>query len=87
MDISITLTPDQVDAIAARVAEIITAETPSPGSEGGSRWLSPDEAADVLRCDRRRIYKLVEERSLSPHHEGRRLLLDRGEVESLVARG
>ena len=87
MNFSITLSDHQVGEIAQRVAEIIAAEKSVPNLVPTSRWLSPPEAASLLRCDTKRVYTMVSDGRLTRHREGRRLLLDRSEVESMVTSG
>lgn len=48
-----------------------------------SPFVTPDEAAELLRCRRRRIYELVGDGRLKRHGDGRRLLLRRDEVIAL----
>jgi len=62
------------DAVRVAVADAST-----------SPWLTAVEAARILRCDRRRIDDLCSAGRLRRHHEGRRLLLSRVEVEALVS--
>lgn len=50
-----------------------------------SPWLTAVEAAVLLRCHSRRIHDLCSAGRLGRHHEGRRLLLSRAEVEALVS--
>ena len=83
VEVTITLGPDQVEVIAQRVAEIVRAEQPAPAPS--SPYLSPAEAAGVLRCRKRRVYELVGDGRLCRHGEGRRLLVSRAEVERLAA--
>ena len=49
-------------------------------------YLNADEAAAILRVNKRRVYGLVGEGRLGRHGPGRKLLVSRTEVESL-ARG
>ena len=72
ISIAVTLTSDQVDAIARHVAELIAADKFHSAPSGKSRWVTPDEAATILRCGRKRIYTLVSDGRLNRHHEGRR---------------
>jgi excisionase family DNA binding protein len=53
-----------------------------------SPWLTPEQAAELLGCKRRRIYDLVSDGRLTRHRDGpRRLLLDREEVMQRVSAG
>jgi excisionase family DNA binding protein len=49
-----------------------------------SPFLTPDEAAELLRCGRRRIYDLVRDGRLRRCGEGRRLLVRREDVFQLA---
>jgi excisionase family DNA binding protein len=51
-----------------------------------SPYMTPAQAAQWLGCHRRRIDDLCRQGRLQRHHEGRRLLLSRAEVEALVSR-
>jgi excisionase family DNA binding protein len=53
------------------------AERPGP-------YMTADEAADYLRCSRKRVYDLAGAGRLRRHGDGRRLLLKRAEVEALA---
>jgi excisionase family DNA binding protein len=83
VEVTVTLGPEQVEVIARRVAEIVRADPPGPPPR--SPYLSPVEAAEVLRCRKRRVYELVADGRLARHGEGRRLLVSRREVEKLAA--
>ena len=50
-----------------------------------SPYMTPLQAAEWLGCNRRRIDDLCSAGRLRRHHEGRRLLLSRVEVEALVS--
>lgn len=77
------LADEQLDAIAARVADRLAARMPRP--EPASRYMATSEVADFLRCPKRRVYELVGDGRLTRHGDGRRLLLLREEVERLAA--
>ena len=61
------------------VAQRVWSQRPSP-------YMTTEEAAAYLRCDRGRIHDLTRLGRLTRHKEGRRVLLLREEVEALVAR-
>jgi excisionase family DNA binding protein len=69
------LTPEAMDTLRAALG------TPA---EDASPYVTPDEAAELLRCGRRRIYDLVADGRLSRHGDGRRLLVRREEVLRLA---
>jgi excisionase family DNA binding protein len=62
------------DPVAARVA-------------GRSPWLSADEAAEYLRCPISRVRKLTATRELPVHHDGRRALYRREELDGFIRAG
>ncbi len=87
-----------VGALVAELAGLSDAElaplaerlAPLVGAQAASRpalspFLTADEAADLLRCRRRRVYELVGDGRLTRHGDGRRLLLRREEVERLAS--
>lgn len=75
--------PDEdLAPLARRLAALIA---PTETARPVSGWVSPDEAAEILRCRRKRIYELVGDGRLTRHGDGRRLLLRRDEVEQLAA--
>lgn len=78
-----------VDLIAsdpAALARLRNLVTPEPTSSAGP-YMTPDEAAEYLRCTRKRVYDLVGGGRLARYGEGRRLLLRRADVEALAATG
>ena len=81
LTVTFDLTPDQVEVLARRVADIVTARTPAPAS---SKYLTVQEAADLLRSSRQRVYDLVSAAVLTRHKDGTRLLLRRAEVEAYL---
>jgi len=52
-----------------------------------SPYMTPDQAAQWLGSNRRRIDDLCSQGRLTRCHDGRRILLLRAEVEALVTRG
>lgn len=80
LPVAAELPPESLEAIAAALAE----RMPTPRPQGSSPYLSPDEAAELLRCNRRRVYDLVADGRLTRHGDGRRLLVARAEVENLA---
>lgn len=82
--LTITLSPDQLSEIAARVAEMLSTSS-SPDS--AQRWLTIDQAAAYIGCRRQRIYDLRSSGRLKRHGDGGRALVDRYELEQLVSNG
>lgn len=75
----VELIATDADALAL-LRSLVTPEA----TERRRPYMTPDEAADYLRCTRRRVYELCGDGRLSRHGEGRRLLLLRAEVEALA---
>lgn len=82
LSVTVDLTPEQVDVIAARVAELLAEREAVPAPP--SPWMTAREAAELLRCMPQRVHELVSRGELSRFKEGGRLLLARTEVENLV---
>jgi excisionase family DNA binding protein len=66
------------DALAERVAMRVAARSP---------WLSAREAADYLACPLSRVRKLTMTRELPAHHDGRRALYRREELDDFIRAG
>ncbi|HSZ06776.1 MAG TPA: helix-turn-helix domain-containing protein [Solirubrobacteraceae bacterium] len=81
LTLELTLSAEQLDVIAARAVERLQ---PAPA---GSPWMSVEQAAAYLGCPRSRIYRLVHLRRIPHHHEGARLLFERGELDAWVRTG
>jgi len=71
-----------VEQVAGRVAELLAERLATPAAT--SPWLTADEAAEYLRCGRRRIYDLVREEKLEAHGDGARLLFRHEELDEYV---
>jgi excisionase family DNA binding protein len=65
------------DLLAPRVAARVTR----------SPWLSAREAAEYLACPLSRIRKLTMTRELPAHHDGRRALYRRDELDDFIRAG
>jgi excisionase family DNA binding protein len=76
----VRLSPDEMEQLAQRVAEIIEQRA----TNGAKRWLTVAEAAEHIGCDRQRIYDLRTKGALSRSGDGRRVLVDREELDRLV---
>jgi excisionase family DNA binding protein len=72
-----------VARFADRVAERLLAGLPE-GSPPCSPWLDVTEAADYLRCGRKRVYDLVGQSRLPVHRDGSRLLFHRDELDGYL---
>jgi excisionase family DNA binding protein len=51
-----------------------------------SPYLTASEAADVLRCDRRRIYRMVHDGRIAGVKDGSRVLVERASIEAYLRR-
>ena len=82
--VSVTLSPEQVEAIALRAADILEerqrARAPVPAGTGP--WLTVGEAAEYLRCPKSYVYDLRCQRRLTPHKRGSRALVARDELDA-----
>ena len=74
------LPDEQLAPLAERLAPLLRLEAPAPVSP----YLTAAEAAELLRCRRRRIYELVQDGRLTRRGDGRRLLVSREEVKRLA---
>ena len=82
LTVTLEIAPEQVDVIARRVAEIVTARTPPPVE---SKYLTVQEAAALLRSKPQRVYDLVSAAVLTRYKDGTRVLLLRADVEAYLA--
>lgn len=83
--IPLMLPEEAVEAIAWRAAELVLAELRAAAPASPSPYMSVDEAAAYLRCDRQRIYDLLSARRLQRHKDGARVLISRAELEAYLA--
>jgi excisionase family DNA binding protein len=67
-----------VDEVAERVEARVGARSP---------WLDAPEAAEYLRCKLSRVRKLTATGELPAHHDGRRVLYRRDELDAFVLAG
>ena len=75
----IDLTPEQLDAIAERVATRMPASSATV-----SPWLSTESAAEYIDAKPARIHDLVQARKLTPRRDGRRLLFRRDDLDAYL---
>ncbi|HEY3961523.1 MAG TPA: helix-turn-helix domain-containing protein [Gaiellaceae bacterium] len=78
--LSVVLPPEQFEALAVRVAELI-----NDGRDDG--FLDVPGAAEYLCSTPKAVYHLVERRRLPHRRAGGRLLFDRAELRAWVERG
>jgi excisionase family DNA binding protein len=69
-----TLVPRLADELAPRIADEL--------ERRAAPFLTVDEAAEYLRCDRQRIYDLCSSGRLTRHKDGSRVLISRLELET-----
>jgi excisionase family DNA binding protein len=79
IELTVTLTDQQLAEIAERAAALIPAGTPAV-----SPWLNVAEAAERLRCRKDRIYDLIALGKLHPRRDGRRVLLHRDDLDAYL---
>ncbi len=73
--------PDTLlDDIADRVLALM-------GERQNTRWLTVEQAAAHLACSKHRLYGLASEERVPHHHEGRRLVFDKAELDRWVRAG
>lgn len=80
--LAVALTAGEVERIALRAAELVTARRPE---ERAPRYLTVREAADSLRCSRQRVYDLLSQGTLTRLKDGARVLVARAEVDAYLA--
>ncbi|MFN8123804.1 MAG: helix-turn-helix domain-containing protein [Thermoleophilia bacterium] len=80
--LSVELSPEQVELIAKRAAEIVASQAAPPPPE--SPYLTISEAADYIRARRHRIDDLLSRGYLTRIKEGTRTLVSRAELEAYV---
>jgi excisionase family DNA binding protein len=78
--LSVVLPPEQFEALAVRVAELI-----SDGRDDG--FLDVPGAAEYLCTTPKAVYHLVERQRVPHHRAGGRLLFDRADLRAWVERG
>jgi excisionase family DNA binding protein len=81
-EVGISIPPASLELIAQRVAELLHER--DRDERPVSPYMSIEEAAQFLRCSRKRIYDLRTSGRLRRMNEGARALVLRAEVERLV---
>ena len=80
--LAVALTPGEVERIARRAAELVSA---GRTEDRPPRYLTVLEAADYLRCSRQRVYDLLSQGALTRLKDGARVLIARAEIDSYLA--
>ena len=78
--LAFTLSPDALEAIASRAAELVVAGL---GEPNGSPWLTREAAAKYLSLPTSRLEK---DRTIPCHRDGRRVLYHRAELDAYLLR-
>jgi excisionase family DNA binding protein len=78
---SLSLSDDELQEVASRVAAILAAREPR---DDVSPWLTVKEAAEYLRCSEWRLYRLKAIGAIPHVKEGHRLLFNRAELDAWV---
>jgi excisionase family DNA binding protein len=82
VSIALELPEELLEAVAKRAAEIVLGQAPEP-----DEWLTSDQAAQYLKCGRRRIFNLVSEKRIPVHREGVRLMFLKSELDEWIKSG
>jgi excisionase family DNA binding protein len=83
--LALTVSPELLDAIAEAVAAKLGAAP--TGARTASPFVDVDEAAEILRAKKQRVYDLVHDGKLERCGDGRRLLLRRDDVMAYAGGG
>jgi len=76
-----------VDQLASAVADAVAARLPAVETPAIDGWLNTKSAAEHLDCPPSRIHDLVQQRQLTPEHDGTRLLFRRSWLDAYVEGG
>ncbi|MFN8110075.1 MAG: helix-turn-helix domain-containing protein [Thermoleophilia bacterium] len=85
MTVTVQLTSVQLEVIAERAAQLLTARQPAPTAE--SPFMTIVETAAYLRARRQRVDDLLSQGVLTRVKDGSRTLIRRTEVEAYLAAG
>lgn len=75
MKLTVDVPDELVQAIAAKVAELLADQEAPRDPDPPDRLLTVEEAAEYLRAKPRRVYELVRTRVLDVERDGRRVLI------------
>jgi excisionase family DNA binding protein len=84
--LELTVPDELIAAIAERAAAIVLDRQRSE-PEAPPQMLTVREAATFLRAKRQRVYDLLSDGRLTRHKDGRRVLVDRQELERYLDGG
>ena len=83
-ELALTVPRELVEAIAELVEERVLERLEASRRDGLSHYLTPVEAAELLRADRQRIYDLLSAGRLRRYKDGARVLISRDELEGYL---
>jgi excisionase family DNA binding protein len=86
VELGLVVPDDILETIAERAAAILL-ERQRAEAEAPPRLLTVPEAAAFLRAKPQRVYDLLSDGRLTRHKDGRRVLVDRQELERYLAGG
>lgn len=78
MTLALGIPEELVEAIAQRAADLVLEQLEH--ATAGPEFLTPGEAADLLRSSRQRVYDLLSSGLLRRYKDGSRVLVRRSEV-------
>ena len=84
--LSTCFSPVVIREMEAWIHDVVAEQVRSQALGSPPQYITPKNAARWLDCDVRRIYDLLNQKRLTKHREGGRVLLLRDEVASLVER-
>lgn len=76
-----TLPPELFEALAVRVAELVTAQVEGDGAEG---YLDAEAAAEYLAVPKSQIYQLTHSGRVRHYRHGRRVLFRAEDLDALL---
>ena len=79
MNATVQLSPEALEQIARRAAEILREELPA---EATSPWMTTNEAAAYIRASRQRVFDLTSQGRLPVHKDGARNLYRREDLDA-----
>lgn len=83
-EIAVTVPPELVEAIAELVEERVLERLEADRRDSVSPYLTPVEAAELLRAGRQRVYDLLSSGRLRRYKDGARVLVSRDELEAYL---
>jgi excisionase family DNA binding protein len=81
-EVRLEVPDDVLDAIAERAAAIVLERLDAPAPRESSEFVTVDEAAEILRAARQRVYDLLSDGRLERFKDGSRVLVRRADLEA-----